>query len=86
MPDKQWCVKILAHLDQKDEIFSKDYVPPPVRKKKEEPKVLMIPANTLKGLPIKKAKKGNSRVRLKIVKDAKAKIKEMRVKEKKDAF
>ncbi len=38
VPDKKWMVLVLGHLSPKDEIFSKDYVPPPVRKRKESPK------------------------------------------------
>ena len=53
IPDKQWMIKILAHLDQKDEIFSKDYTPSPVKKKKDSPKIIMIPTGLLKNLPIK---------------------------------
>ena len=42
---------MLGMMSLKDEIFAKDYVPPPVRAKKEEPKVISMPSGFLKGLP-----------------------------------
>ena len=79
-------VKILGHLDQKDEIFAKDYTPPPVKKKRDSQKIIMVPTGALKNLPIKSISKKNKRVRLKTTKDATQKIKEIRNKEKRDAF
>ncbi len=45
-----------------------------------------MPQNFLKGLPIKRHAKRRSRVRLQITKNAVSKIKELRLKEKKDAL
>ncbi len=77
---------MLGHLSSKDEIFQKDYVPPPIKKTKEDPKVIHMPANFLKGLPIRKPSKKRKRVRLAITKDATKKIKELRLKDKKDSL
>ena len=33
MPDKDWMVAVIATLNPNDEIFNKDYVAPPVRKR-----------------------------------------------------
>jgi len=33
MPDKEWMVAVIATLNPQDEIFRKDYVAPPVRKR-----------------------------------------------------
>jgi hypothetical protein len=79
-------VKVLGHLDHKDEIFAKDYTPPPVRKKKVSPKILMVTTRSFKNLALKPIHKQNKRVRLKTTRDAKSQIKEMRVKEKRDSF
>jgi len=44
-------VMMLGMINPKDEIFAKDYVPPPIRAKKEDPKVINMPSGFLKGLP-----------------------------------
>ena len=77
---------MLGMLKPQDEIFSKDYVPPPVRVKKDEPKVISIMQGFFKGLPQKQISKSNSRVRLKVTQNARKKVKELRLKEKKDAL
>ncbi len=46
----------------------------------------MVPTGSFKNLLTKPIYKQNKRVRLKTKRDAKSKIKEMRVKERKDAF
>ena len=86
LPDKSWIVKMLGHLLPSDEIFEKDYVPPPVKKKKDEPKVISLPSRFLKGLPTKPISKRRSRVRLKLTMEGNKKIKELRAKEKKEAL
>ena len=75
---------MLGMLKPSDEIFAKDYVPPPIRIKKEEPKVISVSQGFLKGLPVKPISKSNSRVRLKVTQNAKIKAKELRLKSKKD--
>lgn len=47
VPDKSWMVKVLANLNCKDEIFAKDYIPPPVKRKKDDPKVISLPSGFL---------------------------------------
>jgi len=76
-------VLVLGHLSAKDEIFSKDYVPSPVRKRKEDLKVISMPSGFLKGLPLKPISKQRKRTRLRITQNANSKIKEMRQNEKK---
>ncbi len=34
LPDKRWMVMVLSVLNSKDEIFAKNYVAPPIQKKK----------------------------------------------------
>ena len=53
IPDKKWMVMMLGMINPKDEIFAKDYVPPPIRAKKEDRKVINMPSGFLKGLPQK---------------------------------
>ena len=86
LTDKQWIVKFLGHISPSDEIFDKDYFPPPLKKMKKEPNNIAIPQNFLKGLPIKPQTKSRSRVRLQITKNAVSNIKELRIKEKKDSL
>jgi len=86
LPDKSWIVKMLGHLLPADEIFDKDYVPPPINKKKDEPKVISLPSRFLKGLPTKPISKRRLRVRLKLTMDGNKKVKELSAKEKKDAL
>jgi hypothetical protein len=38
---------ILGMLNSKDEIFAKDYLPQPIKMKKEEPKVINMPSGFL---------------------------------------
>ncbi len=83
VPDKKWMVLVLGHLSSKDEIFRKNYVPHPVRVRKEAPKVISVVEGFLKNLPIKPIKK-NRRVQLNVTKTAAARVKELRLKEKKD--
>ena len=44
---------VLSTLCPKDEIFGKDYVAPPVHKRKPEEKVIEIPKGLFEGLPAK---------------------------------
>ncbi len=42
IPNKKWMVMMIGMLKPSDEIFAKDYVPLPVRTKKEEPNVISV--------------------------------------------
>ena len=84
IPDRKWLVLVLGHLNPKDEIFQKDYVPPPLRKRKDQPKVIQYPNGFFKHLSTTLTTKKKSRSRLQILKTGKAIVKELRMKEKKD--
>lgn len=71
LPDKQWLVTMLSTLKPSDEIFSKDYVPPPKKNALEEYKTMHLPKEFLNGLPDSKSKA--KRRRLKVVGEALAK-------------
>jgi hypothetical protein len=53
LPVKRWMIMVLSTLNPKDEIFAKNYVAPPVHKKKGEEKVIEVPKNLFEGLPMK---------------------------------
>ena len=55
-----------------------------MRKRKEDIKVISMPSGFLKGLPVKPISKRHKRTRLRITQSANSKLKEMRLKEKKD--
>jgi len=39
MPDKAWLLRFLSTFSEKDHMFFKGYVAPPIKKKKKEEKV-----------------------------------------------
>ena len=79
-----WIVLVLGHLSPKDEIFSKIYVPPPLKKRKEESKVVQVLPGIFKNLPSKLPTKSGSRVRLQITNNGIKKAKELNQKQNKD--
>ena len=79
MPDTDWMVKVLATLDPSDEIFKKDYVPPPIRKRARDIETIILPNHLFEDLP-KSTSKVKAR-RLKIVSEAFAAEKAARLKE-----
>ena len=78
-PDKEWLVAVLGTLNPDDEIFRKDYVAPPVRKRLQDVETIVLPNEVFEGLPASKSK-GKAR-RLKIVSEAFAQEKATRLKE-----
>ena len=77
---------MLSTYSPDDEIFSKDYVAPAIKKKKEEEKTVAVSKNLLEGLPVKKLGKRTKRTRLEILKDARKLQKDIRAKAIKDAI
>ena len=67
-PDKNWMVTVLATLKPDDEIFNKDYVAPPVRKRLRDIETIVLPNELFEGMP-KSTSKVKAR-RLKIVSEA----------------
>ena len=71
---------MLSTYNPEDEIFNKDYVAPPIKKNKEEEKMVPVSKNLLDGLPVKKVGKRTKRTRLEILKDARKLQKDIRAK------
>ena len=78
-PDKDWLVNVLATLDPENEIFNKDYVPPPIRKRMKDIETIVLRNELFEGLPLSTSK--NKSRRLKIVSEAFAAEKASRLKE-----
>ena len=78
-PDKVWLVHVIATLDPTNEIFRKDYVPPPIRKRLKDIETIVLPNELFEGLP-KSTSKNKSR-RLKVISEALATEKATRLKE-----
>ena len=51
MPDKQWLVQVLATLSPEDEIFKKDYVAPPIRKRLRDIETIVLPKELFENMP-----------------------------------
>ena len=79
LPDKKWMIDVLATLDPSDEIFRKDYVAPPNRKRLRDIETIVLPNELFEGLP-KSTSKLKAR-RLKITSEAFAAEKVARLKE-----
>jgi hypothetical protein len=79
LPDKDWMVKVIATLNPQDEIFKKDYVAPPIRKRLQDIETIVLPNAILEGLP--KSKSKVKARRLKIMSEAFAAEKASRIKE-----
>ena len=47
---------MIATLTSSDEIFKKDYVPPPKRKRREDIKSIGLPQSLFDGMPLSKSK------------------------------
>jgi hypothetical protein len=67
-PDVKWLVDVIATLNPADEIFRKDYMPPPKRKRLADIETIELTASLFKDMPESKSK-AKSR-RLKIVSEA----------------
>ena len=79
LPDKEWLVTVIATLNPQDEIFRKDYVAPPIRRRLQDVETIVLPDEIFAGLP--KSKSKNKARRLKIVSEAFALEKATRLKE-----
>jgi hypothetical protein len=56
LPDKEWLISVLSSMAPDDEIFKKDYVPPPRKNLIEEHKTVRVPKDFMKGLPESRSK------------------------------
>ena len=52
-PDKDWIVAVLSTLDPNHEIFKKDYVAPPVRRRLQDVETIVLPNELFDGLPLR---------------------------------
>jgi len=64
MPDKKWMVDVLATLDPSNEIFAKDYVAPPIRKRHKDIETIALPDKLFKGLPVSTSKLKSRRLKI----------------------
>jgi len=71
LPDKKWLIDIISTLDPSDEIFKKDYIPPPKKSLIEEQKTIIVPSGFFDGLPDSRSKV--KRRALKVLGEGKAK-------------
>ena len=78
-PNKDSMVLVLATLNPNDEIFKKDYVAPPIRKRMKDIETIVLPNELFEGLP-KSTSKVKAR-RLKIVSEPFAAEKTSRLKD-----
>jgi hypothetical protein len=56
MPDKKWLVDVIATLDPENEIFKKDYVAPPIRKRLRDIETITLPNELFEGMPLSTSK------------------------------
>ena len=56
LPDKDWLIAVIATLNPDDEIFKKEYLPPPRKNNIEELKSINVPAGFFDGLPDSRSK------------------------------
>jgi hypothetical protein len=56
LPDKKWLVDVLATLAPSDEIFNKNYIPPPIRQKHKLAETIQLPAALFEGMVASKSK------------------------------
>lgn len=63
-PNVKWLVDVLALLKPDDEIFKKDYVPPPRIEKIADAKTVNFPMELFKGLPESRSKSKQCRLKL----------------------
>jgi hypothetical protein len=77
-------VAVIATLNPGDEIFNKDYVAPPIRKRLQDVETISLPNELFEGLP-KSTRKVKAR-RLKIMSEAFAEEKATRMKEMRKAL
>ena len=78
-PNKEWLVNVIATVDPSNEIFRKDYVPPPIRQRLQDIETIVLPNEVFDGLP-KRTSKVKSR-KLKVISEALATEKASRLKE-----
>ena len=78
-PDKKWLIDVLGTLKPDDEIFKKNYVAPPIRKKLKDIQTIVLPSHLFEDMPSSKSK-AKAR-RLKVVSEAFAQEKASRLKQ-----
>jgi hypothetical protein len=76
-PDKKWLVDVIASFTPQDEIFRKDYVPPPIRQRLKDMETIVLPDKLFEGMPQSKSKA--KRRALKVMSEAFAKEKVQRL-------
>ena len=79
LPNRDWMVAVIATLNPGDEIFNKNYVAPPTRKRLRDIETIVLPNELFEGLPPSK-RKVKAR-RLKIMSEAFAAEKASRIKD-----
>ena len=52
VPDKKWMVDVIATLDPENEIFKKDYVALPIRKRLNDIDTIVLPNEIFESLPL----------------------------------
>ena len=75
----EWLVNVIATVDPNNEIFRKDYVPPPIRQRLQDIETIVLPNELFDDLP-KSTSKNKSR-KLKVISEALATEKASRLKE-----
>lgn len=50
-PEKLWLVNVISTLNPTNEIFNKNYVAPPIRKRPKDIETIVLPNEFLEGLP-----------------------------------
>ena len=51
VPDKDWLIAVISSLNPDDEIFKKDYVAPPIRKRLQDVETITLPKELFEVLP-----------------------------------
>ena len=63
-PDKKWLVDVIGTLNPNDEIFKKDYVAPPIRKRLRDIETIVLPNEIFEGLPQSNSKLKKRRMKI----------------------
>jgi len=64
VPDKGWIVDVIGTLDPDKEIFKKDYVAPPVKKRLKDVETIVLPQEIFEGLPPSTSKVKSRRLKI----------------------
>ena len=64
MPDKKWMIEVLGTLAPSDEIFRKDYMAPPIRKRLRDIETIALTDELFEGLPKSTSKLKSRRLKI----------------------